>query len=535
MQKRCVARSPPIAKGTEEVFEQTDCPWPKPPTKTSSVPVPFQQTNRNGIIVEAQHPNITPTIDAAERSGWWSRPCGGREVLQIAVPLIISTGTWTVMNFCDRMFLLWYSKVSMAACMPAGMVHFAMVCFPLGVATYVGTFVAQYHGAGQPQRIGHAMWQGIRLGFYCCPLFLALVPLSPWIFRLAGHELPMASHEALYFQTALFGAGAEVIAASMAAFFTGRGVTWVVMLVDSSASLLNIALDWAWIFGHCGLPEMGIEGAAWATVVSLWWRVVAYAILILLPRFRQRYHTWSGRHYDAALFRRLLRFGGPSGMQLLVDIAGFTLFLLLVGNLGKDAMAATNLAFNVNCLAFVPTLGLGMALGVLVGQQLGKGYPDMAARATWTSLCLALGYMGTMALIYLFLPHLLLRAHEMGMSPNELAEFANLRDTTIVLLRFVAAYCLFDAMCVVFSGALKGAGDTRFILITSLVLTPVPVVMAWVGLKFFNLGLLWCWIAITLWVCAFGVTYCVRFLQGHWRQMRVIEPELIEKAEAASC
>jgi MATE family multidrug resistance protein len=461
----------------------------------------------------------TTSADSNESASWWSRPCGGREVLRI-----ISTGTWTVMNFTDRMFLLWYSKDSMAAALPAGMVHFAIVCFPLGVAAYASTFVAQYYGAGQHQRIGPAVWQGIRLGFYCFPLFLALVPLSPWIFRLSGHERGLASLETLYFQTALFGAGAEIMAASMAAFFTGRGVTWVVMVVDSSSSALNIVLDWCWIFGHFGLPALGIEGAAWATVVSLWSRVVVYAVLITLPRFRQRYRTWSGRRFDAALFRRLLRYGGPNGMQLFVEIAGFTLFLLLVGNLGKNAMAATTLAFNINCLAFVPTLGLGMALSVLVGQQLGQNNPDLATRATWTSLRIALCYMGVMALVYLLLPNVILMGHELGTSP---AEFAQLRDVTVVLLRFVAAYCLFDASCVVFAGALKGAGDTRFIMITSLLLTPMPVAAAWAGIHFFGLGLLWCWIVITLWVCVLGVIYCARFLQGRWRHIRVIEPELL--------
>jgi len=466
-------------------------------------------------------------LDSSERTSWWARPCGGRDVLRLAVPLIVSTAAWTVMNFTDRMFLLWYSEASMAAALPAGMVHFALVCFPLGVASYVNTFVAQYHGAGHPHRIGPAVWQGIRVGLYCFPLFLAMIPLSPWIFRLSGHETGLASLEALYFQTALFGTGAEVVAASMAAFFTGRGVTWVVMVVDSSASALNIVLDYAWIFGHFGLPALGIEGAAWATVVSLWSRVVVYAALMMLPRYRERYRTWSGRRFNAPLFRRLLRYGGPSGLQMFVEIAGFTLFLLLVGNLGKNAMAATTLAFNVNCLAFVPTLGLGMALSVLVGQQLGRNNPNLAARATWTSLCIALGYMGTMALVYVLMPNLLLKLHEMGMSPGEFAEFAKLRDTTVILLRFVAAYCLFDALCVVFAGALRGAGDTRFIMIVSLLLTPVPVAAAWAGIHFLDFGLLWCWIVITLWVCASGVIYCIRFLQGRWRHIRVIEPELL--------
>jgi multidrug resistance protein, MATE family len=470
---------------------------------------------------------MTTATDRCEQTGWWSRPCGGRDVLRIAVPLIVSTGAWTVMNFTDRMFLLWHSEASMAAALPAGMLHFAMVCFPLGVASYVNTFVAQYHGAGRPRRIGPAVWQGIRFGLYCFPLFLAMIPLSPWIFKAAGHETGLASLEALYFQTALFGTGAEIMAASMAAFFTGRGVTWVVMVVDSSASALNIVLDYAWIFGHWGFPELGIEGAAWATVVSLWSRVVIYGALMLLPRFQKRYRTWRGRRFNAPLFRRLLRYGGPSGLQMFVEIAGFTLFLLLVGNLGENAMAATTLAFNVNCLAFVPTLGLGMALSVIVGQQLGQNNPKLAARATWTSLCMALVYMGSMALVYVLLPNLLLKGHELGLSAGKLAEFDELRHTTVILLRFVAAYCLFDAMCVVFTGTLKGAGDTRFIMIVSLVLTPMPVAAAWAGIHFFDLGLIWCWIVITLWICTSGIIYLTRYLQGRWRHIRVIEPELI--------
>ena len=274
-------------------------------------------------------------------------------------------------------------------------------------------------------------------------------------------------------------------------------------------------LDYGWIFGHFGLPALGIEGAAWATVVSLWCRVAVYAVLMMLPRYRRRYQTWSGRRFNASLFRRLLRYGGPSGLQLLVEIAGFTLFLLVVGTLGKDAMAATTLAFNVNCLAFVPMLGLGIALSTLVGQQLGRNNPKLAARATWTSLCDGHGLHGRDG------PGVRAAARRAADGPRRghslRPSSRKLRDTTVILLRFVAAYCLFDAMNVVFAGALKGAGDTRFIMIVSLLLTPMPVVAAWAGIHFLDYGLLWCWIVITLWVCVLGVIYCARFLQGRWR------------------
>ena len=144
---------------------------------------------------------------------------------------------------------------------------------------------------------------------------------------------------------------------------------------------------------------------------ALWFRVVAYGGLMMLARYRRPYGLWSDRRFNAPLMRRLLRYGGPNGLQLLVEIAGFTLFLLLVGNLGENAMAATTLAFNVNTLAFVPMLGLGVGLSTMVGQQLGRNHPGLAARATWTSLWMAMVYMGAMALVYVLLPDLLLMGH----------------------------------------------------------------------------------------------------------------------------
>lgn len=456
-------------------------------------------------------------------TGWWARPCGGREVLTLAIPLVASTASWTVMNFIDRMFLLWWSTDSMAAVMPAGMVHFSLVCFPLGIATYVNAFVAQYQGAGHPARIGAAVWQAARVGLICIPVFLGLIPLAPWIFDLARHGVDLAKLESLYFQTAAFGAGAEVLAGAFSGFFIGLGRSRVVMAIDTTAALMNAVLDYAWIFGHFGLPACGIEGAAWATVVSLWFRVFAYLAWMMRPEYRCPYHLWAGRRFQPKLFVRLLRFGGPNGMQMVVDVVGFTGFLLLVGTLGPKELAATTLAFNVNLLAFVPMLGLSVALTGLVGRQLGANRPDLAARATWTSLWMAEIYMSTMAVVYVLLPDVLLMGHAAGTSPEQ---FAELRATTVVLLRFVAAYCLFDALSVVFAGALKGAGDTRFLLVALASVTPIPLAAVWFGIHYADWGLIPCWIVMTLWTCTLGLTYFSRFLQGRWRTMRVIESDM---------
>ena len=457
-------------------------------------------------------------------NNWWSRPCGARDVLVLALPLVISTASWTVMNFVDRMLLLWHSTRAMAAAMPAGMLYFSLLCFPLGLATYVNTFVAQYEGAGRHGRIGLAVWQGVRIGLFATPLFLITIPLAPWMFELAGHEPQVAGLEVLYYQVLCFGAGGHVIASAMSCFFTGRGQTRVVMAVDVTSSLLNGLLDYALIFGHWGFPAMGIEGAAWATVAAQWFRMVAYWWLMMRPIYREKYQLVAGRRFDAPLMWRLLRYGGPTGLQMLVEVSAFSLFVLLVGRLGEDAMAATTLAFNVNSVAWVPMLGLGIALSTMVGQQLGHNRPEMAARATWTAFWMAQTYLSVMAVLYVLAPDLFLFGHASGTDP---AEFDRLRKVTVVLLRFVAAYSLLDAMNLMFVGALKGAGDTRFILMVSVITSPLPVLASWAGVTYGGWGLIWCWIVLTLWIWALAVIYFVRFLQGRWRQMRVIEPETV--------
>lgn len=450
--------------------------------------------------------------------------------MQVALPLIVSTASWTVMHFVDRMFLLWHSTEAMAAAMPAGLLHFTFLCFPLGVASYANTFVAQYQGAGRPDRIGLAVWQAARVGLFAIPVYLATIPLAPTIFRLAGHEPGLLHLEVIFYQVSCFGAGGMLMAAALSSFFTGRGETRVVMYVDMAAALLNVVLDYLWIFGHLGFPAAGIEGAAWATVVSQWFRVLAYWSLMQQPAYRAKYGVTEGRRLDLALLARLFRFGGPNGLQMLLEVSAFSVFMLLVGRLGEAAMAATSLAFNVNMLAFLPMLGLGIAVTTMVGQQLGADRPALAARATWTAFWIAELYMGTMALLYVAWPDLFLVGHAMGTSPDR---FGQLRDTTVVLLRFVAAYSLLDAMNVIFVGTIRGAGDTRFILWINALTAPLPVLATWWGVSVMGWGLKWCWLALTVWVCLLALAYFGRFLQGRWKSMRVIEPDVPADEDAA--
>jgi MATE family multidrug resistance protein len=451
---------------------------------------------------------------------FWRGPSGMREVLVLALPLMVSTLSWTVMHFTDRVFLLWYSADAVAAALPAGALSFAVMCFPLGLASYVNAFVSQYYGARAYDRIGLVVWQGVWVGLITIPAALATVPFAAAMFAGVGHPEQVAAYEVAFYSRISWGSGAMVVAEALSTFFTGRGGVRTVMMVDSSAALVNVVLDYALIFGNWGFPAWGVEGAATATAIALWFKASVYLALFLRKKYRVEFGTIAGCQFDAALFRRLLRFGSPSGVQLVCEVGAFTLFLLVVGRLGALELAATSLAFNVNSLAFMPVYGIGIATTTLVGQRIGQNRPRLAARGAWTAFALGAGYMLAVCVLYVFTPDLLLMAHGAKVDP---ADFEQLRALTVVLLRFVAGFCLFDAMVIVFSNAIKGAGDTRFVLITTLCMSPLPVLASLAGVELFGLGLYWSWTAITAWVCLLGVIYLARFQQGRWRTMRVIE------------
>ena len=231
--------------------------------------------------------------------------------------------------------------------------------------------------------------------------------------------------------------------------------------------------------------------------------MVVFLAIASMPIFRRSYGLWEGCRWDAALMWRLLRFGGPNGLQMFFEIATFTALTFLMGRLGETAMAATTVAFSVNAIAFVPMLGLGIAVSAMVGQQLGANRPELAVRATWTAYRLGLIYTGVMALLFVTIPDGFLMAHAVGRT----SEFEQVAALCRVLMRFVAAYCVIDMAQVVFSSAVKCAGDTRFVLATTAAVAPLPALVGWFGLRAWGWGLIPLWSVLTVYIFVIGLIF----------------------------
>jgi MATE family multidrug resistance protein len=470
---------------------------------------------------------LAPVLSSdAESGSWWSRPCGGREVLAVALPLIVQTCFWSLMWFIDRLYLSWYSNEATAAALPGGMYHWTMICLPAGIASYANTFVAQYTGAGRKHRVGNAVHQAIWFGWATVPLFLLSIPLAPWLFIGTSDNPEIVQQEVLYFQVLALGAGAAVITGAQSCFYTGRGLTGIVMLVNCIGTLLDISLEYTFIFGAFGFPRLGIAGAALTTAISNWATVLMFWWLMRRPAERVEFGLDDNR-LDWSLFRRLIRFGLPNGLPQLVESIAFSLLTISIARASDIGGAATSIALTINAMAFVPMIGLNITVTTLVGQKLGENRPDLAERATWTAMIMGMAYTGLFAVLYLSIPDVFLMLH----TAFAKEDFHQVRSATILLLRFMAAYCIFDATQIVLIGALRGAGDTKFIMLATSLISMISVGIGWKCEEVFQwrehgIALWGWWWVLTAWIFVLGSVYMLRFLGGKWKAMRVIEPEL---------
>lgn len=452
---------------------------------------------------------------------WWASPWGPGPLIQLALPLMISAGFASLILFTDRTLLYWQSELSASAALGGGSFYWALICLPMGLLGYISTFVSQYRGAKQTHRIGAVYRHAQILAWLIVPVLVLAFIAAHWLFRSAGHHRELAELESTYLRILLVGGVGVLFYSVQSGLLTGQGRTRIVLLIDAVATLVNLVLDGVLIFGFGPFPEMGIAGAALATTLAFWLKVPIASWIISRDRafVASRGPIFGGR-FEPKTLRRFVVFGAPAGLQLLAEASCFMLIMLQVGRLGETAMAATTLALGVNILAFVPLVGLGIGVGVMVGQRLTEGRVDLAKRTVWSGMLVSILYTGAFAAIVGLAPETTIWFYALGADPER---FEQIRPLLLPLLRIVAAYCILDGFQVVFVGAIKGAGDTWFVLLaTSLVSTFAVTAGLALESSLGNSLLLW-WYVIAGWVTTMGIVFGGRFLTGGWTTKRVIE------------
>ena len=435
-------------------------------------------------------------------------------LLKLAIPMILSTSAISLMQIIDAIVLSRHSSGAVAAIGPSGLAVILFQGFLFGTAGYAGTFVAHNHGRSDTQGVRASTWLGIYTAL--ASGFVALVVAWPiaQLFFIAGHDHLVATYERDYFWICMAGSIFPVLGSALAGWLSGIGRPAIVTVVTFISFLANAILAWGLVLGEWGLPRMGINGAALATVAAQAIAVILYAVLFAKSG---GFSDKLARLTKCVDLFRFLKLAMPMGLRISGELAAWTLFLLVVGRLGTVELAASSIAFRINGLAFFPALGLGQAAGILVGYARGSGRDCDIPAIGWQSLMVCEFWMLAMAILFAVASEPLV-----SIFAGKGYDGVQIVATGSLLMKFVAFYCIFDAANVVIGSILASAGDTLWIARTFFICSCVFLVVLWL-IDWYVPSLVAEWSLATLFVFATAVIWALRFHAGVWKKMQVIK------------
>ena len=431
-------------------------------------------------------------------------------------PLALGMMNNAVLQFTDRALLARESMASLEAVLPAGMLAYIALGFFQSVVAYSGTFVAQYFGAKDLTMCRRSYHAGVWLALASGVAMLAALPLGDLVFETFSNGADVIARQKTYY--GICTAGGVFLFGQMAvqAYFTGLGKTRIILWVNVIGNALNIALDVVMIFGRLGCPRMGIAGAAYATVIATF---AQWAILAIAAHRENR--GTRVRLLDRELVPlvwRILRFGVPSGAYSVLNSLSFTIFVFFTGAVGHVAAAVSNACFSVCYLLFAPMEGVALGASALVGRCRGAKDEDEAMRTGMRTVLIGVVFAAVASIAVLVLRHPILALY----APSEPAAAEEFHALGAMLFVLMAMWQVFDAADVIVSGALKGAGDTKFVMWWMLLIAfAMWMPLVWVVSRVHN-TMPTLWGTMLLYVVVLCVGSLIRWRRGGWKRIRMV-------------
>ena len=381
-------------------------------------------------------------------------------MLRIAVPVVLAELGWMAMGVVDTIMVGPLGPSAIAAAGVGNSLHFAFAIFGMGLLLGLDTLVSQAFGARHLDECHRWLVHGVVLALLLTPpLMLVCAGIYVAIPSLGFHpDVQPRLRE--YFGVILWSSPFLLLYAAFRRYLQGIHVVTPVMIALVTANLVNAAFNWVLIYGHFGMPALGVAGSAWATLISrIYMTVFLVVAIVRYDRHwptRDRSRVW---RVDLSWLKRLLVLGFPAASTVGLEVGVFAAATALAGKLAPVSAASHQIALNIAALAFMVPLGLSSAGAVRVGHAIGARDPHRAAAAGWTAILLGLAFMSGAAASFLLAPRVLI-----GLFTTDEAVLA--LGTSLL---FVAAiFQLFDGLQIVTTGALRGLGDTRTPMATNL-------------------------------------------------------------------
>ena len=434
-----------------------------------------------------------------------------RATLQLAAPLALANILWMAIGTTDVIFVAMLGQAQLAASSLA-VTQYMLISWALtGLTGAVAPLVAaelgkRQHAVREVRRsVRMALWLAIATG-------LLGVMLCSWgeeFMRLTGQDPEISRHAGSFLNIIKWAIPAMVISSVQRTFVAALGRPLLATGITAAAIVINALGNWALIFGHLGLPAMGLEGSALASVITAISMVGAYALVIACDRRLSRYRlmgNWWRPEWQR--LRELIRIGLPIACIIIAEGGFFSSAAYLMGRIGAAQLAAHTIALQIAALAFQVPFGVGQAATIRVGYHYGAGSREGVRLAGLAALWTAFGFSFVGASIMLLFPHRVLALYV------DVADPANTELVTLAVryLAVAALFQMFDGIQAVGAGALRGLQDTRMPMALALFGYWLPGFGLSLGLGLFTpLGGLGVWIGL-----AVGLIVVAALLLQRW-------------------
>lgn len=468
-----------------------------------------------------------------------------RELLAIAGPTVATMTSYTLMTFTDKWLVSHLDPDLVGAQGNGGLASWVPQAFMYGTLQVVNTYVAQNMGAGQAKRGAAYAWNAIYLAAIFSLLLQPYALLLPWIFKLAAMDPAQAAAANEYGRILIWGCFLNMATRGLSQFFYGLHRAGVVMVAGIIANIVNLFLSAVLVFGvsanqrqlglfgeavaaiarTTGLTEgMGIAGSAWGTVIATGVELAIPLTVFLSFKMERDYATRSSWRISWPHIKDILKIGWPGGSMFANEMICWGFFMVyMVSHHGKAHASAGWITHQYMSLSFMPAVGMSVATTAIVGKYIGMGRHDLAAARYWLALRWTVAYMGLCGLAFVLFRHQLIAFFvKDGTPPEELAELVRLGSMMLIA---TAAFQIFDAGAMVTSGALRGAGDTVFPGVMTVIASWAIIVGGGLAIAAAvpQLESIGAWIAAAAYIIILCLILVGRFLTGKWKSIKLIK------------
>ncbi|WP_263417407.1 MATE family efflux transporter [Terriglobus albidus] len=381
-------------------------------------------------------------------------------MVKLATPVVLAELGWMLQGIVDVIMVGRLGPIGIGAVALGNALYYAPSLFGIGLILGLDTMVSQAYGRKDYDACHRWLAQGVYIALLATPPLMLLVwALGQMVghFGVASALVEPTSH---YVSTLVWGTLPLLLYAASRRYLQAVGQSRMVTITFVAANIVNWAGNWVLIYGHFGMPAMGVRGSALSTVLSR----VLMAVMLLGFAWkyeRRRGHPlfarWAGPHWQQ--IRHLARIGLPAALQIILEIGAFGFSTVLAGKVSAIALAAHQIALNYAALAYMVPLGISAAASVAVGHAVGAGDPERARSDGWLAMILGVSFMAVVAVVFVALPGPLIALYT--------TDIAVLREGAR-LLWLAAAFAVFDGVQTIGTGALRGLGLTRVPMLSNL-------------------------------------------------------------------